>query len=1002
MSQLFRLAEGGLIDRNQALTFTFNGTRMSGYAGDTLASALLANGVRLVGRSFKYHRPRGIVCAGADEPNALVQLETGARTEPNMRATQIELYDGLVAASQNCWPSVGCDIGSINNLLSRLLPAGFYYKTFMWPPSQWLTYERAIRAAAGMGRAPHALDPDRYEHRHAHCDVLVAGGGPAGLAAALAAARQGARVIMADEGSAFGGNLLTEHAEIDRAPAHHWVSRTLAELSVLPDVTLLTRATVFGYFDHNALAITERIPRPSPHAPAQRLWKVRAAQVVLATGALERPLVFANNDRPGVMLASAARAYVNRHAVKPGTRAVIFTNNDSAYAAALDLKANGVEIAMIVDARSATSATPGHAAHLAAGAGIECCYRSAIKNVVGGKQVTAAEIAAIDDAGHTHGVTTHLDCDLICVSGGWSPAVHLHTQAKGKLNYDASLAAFVPGDAVQAARSAGSANGAMTLTACLAEGLAAGAAAAQAAGFGNGASFGNGTAPAPPITSTHQQTPLTPLWQVISGTRDKCFVDYQNDVTAADIALAAREGYTSVEHLKRYTTLGMGTDQGKLSNINGLAIHAQLLNASIPEIGTTTFRPPYTPVTFGAIAGQARGPHVAPTRYSAMHAWHVAAGATFIDAGLWRRAQLYARPGESAQDATNREALAVRHQVGLVDVSTLGKIDIKGPDAAELLEAVYINNWKNLAAGKVRYGVMLREDGMVLDDGATARIGEQHYLMTTTTANAVKVMAMLEFLLQVERRELNVYLTSVTEQWAAMALAGPDARRVLQAIAPEHDWSNTALPHLGYCAALIVGMPARVFRISFSGELSYEINVPADYGHTMWEQLMSAGKACGITPYGTEAMGVLRIEKGHVAGAELDGRTTPDDLGLGRLVSAQKDCIGKRALRRPALAASNRKQLVGLIPADGATPVPRGAMLVADANAPTPNPMLGHVTATCYGPTLGKPIALALLENGRALTGQTLYAASPLTGITVRVNVTNPVFFDPEGVRVRG
>ena len=997
MSQPFRLAHGGLIDRSQALTFTFNGTRMSGYAGDTLASALLANGVRLVGRSFKYHRPRGIVCAGADEPNALVQLETGARTEPNMRATQIDLYDGLVAASQNCWPSVGCDIGSINNLLSRLLPAGFYYKTFMWPPSQWLTYERAIRAAAGMGRAPDALDPDRYEHRHAHCDVLVAGGGPAGLAAALAAARQGARVIMADEGSAFGGSLLAERVDIDGAPALNWVSRTLAELSVLPDVTLLTRATVFGYFDHNALAIAERIPRPGPHAPAQRLWKVRAAQVVLATGALERPLVFANNDRPGVMLASAARAYVNRHAVKPGTRAVIFTNNDSAYAAALDLKANGVDIAMIVDARAAT---PAHAAQQAAGAGIECRYRSAIKNVYGSSQVSAADISAIDDAGHTHGIVARLDCDLIGVSGGWSPAVHLHTQAKGKLHYDERLAAFVPGDAVQAARSAGSANGAMTLAACLAEGLAAGAAAAQAAGFGNG------IAPLLPTTTAEQQTPLTPLWQVISGTRDKCFVDFQNDVTAADIALAAREGYTSVEHLKRYTTLGMGTDQGKLSNINGLAIQAQLLNASIPEAGTTTFRPPYTPVTFGAIAGQARGPHMAPTRYSAMHAWHVAAGATFIDAGLWRRAQLYARPGESAQDATNREALAVRHQVGLVDVSTLGKIDIKGPDAAELLETVYINNWKNLAVGKVRYGVMLREDGMVLDDGTTARIGEQHYLMTTTTANAIKVMAMLEFLLQVERRELNVYLTSVTEQWAAMALAGPDARRVLQAIAPEHDWSNAALPHLGYCAALIAGIPARVFRISFSGELSYEINVPADYGHAMWEQLMAAGKACGITPYGTEAMGVLRIEKGHVAGAELDGRTTPDDLGLGRLVSAQKDCIGKRALRRPALAAAGRRQLAGLIPADGTTPVPRGAMLVAYENthlpAPTCNPMLGHVTATCYSPTLGKPIALALLENGRALTGQTLYAASPLAGITVRVNVTNPVFFDPEGMRVRG
>ena len=989
-SQPFRLPAGGLIDRNRPLAFTFNGQRLTGYAGDTVASALLANGVRLIGRSFKYHRPRGIVCAGADEPNALVQLETGARTEPNMRATQIGLYDGLVAASQNCWPSAGFDIGGINNWLSRLLPAGFYYKTFMWPPSLWMTYESLIRKAAGMGRAPDAPDPDTYEHRYAHCDVLIAGGGPAGLAAALAAARAGARVIIADEDSAFGGSLLAEHADIDSAPALNWVKRTLAELNALPDVTLLGRSTVFGYFDHNALAVAEH---SAAHAPAQRLWKVRARQVVLATGALERPLVFANNDRPGVMLASAARTYANRYAVKPGSRAVIFTNNDTAYAAALDLKASGVEIAAIIDARAGTM---GRAPQQGVAAGIEPRYRSAIKNVHGTRRVGAVEVAAIDDDGNTHGATTTIACDLVCMSGGWSPAVHLHSQAKGVLRYDERLAAFVPGAAVQAARSAGGANGALTLAACLAEGFAAGAAAAHAAGYGNG------TPPPAPSASPDNQAPLKPLWQVRSGTRDKCFVDFQNDVTAADIALAAREGYTSVEHLKRYTTLGMGTDQGKLSNINGLAIQAQLLNARIPEVGTTTFRPPYTAVTFGAIAGPERGPHVAPLRLSALDAWHAEAGATFINAGLWRRPQFYARPGESDLDAVNREVNAVRNHVGLVDVSTLGKIDIKGRDAADLLERVYINRWKNLAVGKVRYGVMLREDGMVFDDGTTARLGSQHYVMTTTTANAIKVMSNLEYLAQVEWRELEVYLTSITEQWAAMALAGPDARRVLQAVAPEHDWSDTALPYMGYCTTTIAGISARVFRISFSGELAYEINVPADYGRAMWEQLIAAGKTFGITPYGTEAMGVLRIEKGHVAGMELDGRTTPDDLGLGQLVSAQKDCIGKRSLRRAALAASDRKQLVGLLPLDGATPIPRGAQLVMDANAPLPNPILGHVTANCYSPTLGQPIALALLQNGRALIGKSFHATSPLTGVSVPVTVTSSMFFDPQGVRVRG
>jgi len=630
MTQPFRLASGGLIDRSRLLSFTFNGRRLQGYEGDTLASALLANGIRVVGRSFKYHRPRGIVTAGADEPNALIQLGSGAHSEPNMRATQVELFDGLVASSQNCWPSVDLDLGSINDWLSPFFPAGFYYKTFMWPSSLWMTYERFIRGMAGMGRAANQPDPDKYEHRYAHCDVLVAGGGPTGLAAALAAARAGARVIIADEQHDFGGSLLSERADIDGEPALNWVTRLVAEMQTNDNITLLKHSTVFGYFDHNALAIAERVRRASLHSVKQCLWKVRAKQVVLAGGALERPLVFANNDRPGVMLASAARAYANRYAVKPGSRAVIFTNNDSAYSAALDLRHSGVQVQAVVDVRAGTM---GQIAREAAQAGIECRMSSAIARVRGGSCVGAVDIAAIDADGNASRTSETIKCDLVCMSGGWSPAVHLHSQSKGTLEYDERLAAFIPAQNAQACRSAGGANGAMALSACIEQGLSAGAAAAQACGHGDG------KVPPMPVVAQDHQAPLKPVWHVRTGMREKCFVDFQNDVTAADVTLAVREGYTSVEHLKRYTTLGMGTDQGKLSNINGLAILSELVHAHIPDVGTTTFRPPYTPVTFGTLAGEVRGAAVAPLRLSAMDEWHAGAGARFINAGLWRRPQ---------------------------------------------------------------------------------------------------------------------------------------------------------------------------------------------------------------------------------------------------------------------------------------------------------------------------------------------------------------------------
>ena len=994
-TQPFRLASGGLIERDKPLRFTFNGTRYQGYAGDTLAAALLANGVHLVGRSFKYHRARGIVGSGAEEPNALVQLGSGARTEPNLRATQIELHDGLAAHSQNCWPSVAFDIGSLNNLASRLLPAGFYYKTFMWPPSWWPDYERCIRAAAGMGRSPLAPDPDHYAHHHVHCDVLVAGAGAAGLAAALAAARSGARVILADENFAFGGSLLAERVDIDEKPAGEWIRATMAELEQCPAVTLLARSTVFGYFDHNLLGIAQHVARQAPqalHLPRQRLWKVRAKQVVLATGAIERPLVFADNDLPGIMLASAARTYVNRYAVRAGTTAVVFTNNDGAYSAALDLHHAGIKVT-VVDARETGIST---LAKRTRERGIEIIHGHVVTRAHGARRVGAAAIARWR-AGSAGAVTRTIACDLLCYSGGYSPVVHLHTQAHGKLRYDETIAAFLPDTAVQAVRSAGAANGAFTLDACLTEGYGAGTAAAQAAGLSVSTAR-----PSHKIIEENQSVTM-PLWDIAStATRyAKRFVDFQNDVTSADIALAAREGYGAIEHLKRYTTLGMGTDQGKLSNINGIAILSGILNAQIPATGMTTFRPPYTAVTFGTIAGTEIGADFDPLRLTPLHAWHEQAGAHFINAALWKRAQMYPRAEESALDCVNREARAVRHGAGIVDVSTLGKIELQGRDAAEFLDRVYANAWKNLPVGKARYGIMLREDGMVFDDGTTTRLADWHYLMTTTTGNATRVMSHLEYWLQVQWPELDVQLTSVTEQWAGIALAGPAARTILAALA-DADVSDAALPYMGYREARVAGIPARIFRISFSGELAYEINVPSDYAVAVWEALLASGKAHAITPYGTEAMAVLRIEKGHLAAMELDGRTTPDDLGLARMVSAHKDSLGKRSLRRPALAHAGRKQLVGLLPVDGKTAIPRGAQLVADPNRAPPNPILGHVTSNCFSPALNKPIALALLAAGRSRHGEILHATAPLTGTCVKVQITSPVFYDPDGARLRG
>ena len=998
MTQPFRNAAGGRIDRTKPLTFTYDGKTYQGFEGDSLASALLANGVRLVGRSFKYHRPRGIVSVGIEEPNALVQLGTGARTEPNMQATRIELFDGLTAASQNCWPSVNFDVSAINNVFQKLIPSGFYYKTFMWPAKLWMTYERVIRNAAGMGRSPVEPDPDSYAHRYQHCDVLIAGGGPTGLAAALAAARSGARVIIADDGPAFGGMALGRSDEIGGQPATDWVSATVAELDGLPNVTLLTRTTVSGYYDHNMLVLNERVadhlPAPAQHQPRQRLWQVRAKEVVLATGSLERPLVFADNDRPGIMLASAVQAYANRYGVRTGDRAVVFTNNGSAYGAARDMARAGIQVQAIVDARETV---PDAESAIAKEAGIGILAGHAVVAAHGAKAVHGVSVAPLNAEGEITGDVHEIVCDLVAVSGGWTPSVHLFSQSRGKLRYDEDLTAFVPNQSFQRERSAGAAKGSFALADCLAEGFQAGAEAATKAGF-------TATAPATPACAEEPALRPKPLWAApfAHGHHGKRFVDLQNDVTAEDVALAHRENYISVEHLKRYTTLGMGTDQGRTSNVNGLALMAAHRGVEIPAVGTTTFRQPFSPITLGAVAGTDAHAHIAPTRRTPMHAWHTGRAAGFAPAGYWLRAEYYPRDGEAMWPAIWREAKHVREKVGIVDVSTLGKIDLQGRDAAEFLNRVYINGFAKLPVGKCRYGVMLREDGLAFDDGTVTRLAEHRYLITTTTGNAGPVMNHLEYLSQVQWPELDVKMISVTDDWAGIAVAGPDSRKLLQRVCSGVDISNEAAPFMAYREGLIAGAPMRLFRISFSGELAYEINVPADFGQDVWQALLEAGQDLDVIPYGTEAMGILRIEKGHVVGGELNGRATADDLGFGRMMSGAKPFVGQVMAGREAFAEPNRRQLVGLVPVDKRTSVPRGAQIVADPAAAMPMPSEGEVTSRCTSPNLGHPIALALVENGRNRIGERLYAHSPLTRETVEVTLAHPIFIDPEGERLHG
>jgi len=996
--QPFRNGHGGAIDRSRPLRFTFDGRAYAGCYGDTLASALLANGVRLVGRSFKYHRPRGISGFGTEEASALIQLRRGARTEPNIPATRIELYDGLIAESQNRWPSLSFDLGAINAYFHALLPSGFYYKTFMWPANLWPVYEHVIRKIAGMGRSPVDADPDFYAHRYAHCDVLICGGGATGLSAALAAGRSGARVILADENAALGGQTRGLHDPIGGRPADAWVADTVSELHAMENVRILTRTTAAAYYDHNLLVLDERVadhkPAPENDEPRHRLWHVRAKEVVLATGSLERPMVFADNDHPGIMLTSAARAYANIHGVRCGQRCVVFTNNSSAYAAAADLKTAGMEIQAIVDLRPQPLAGD---LEIAGNANIGVLAGHAVVAAHGGKAVDAVTVMSLnEDASAAIGEPREIQCDLVCVSGGWTPSVHLFSQSRGKLRYDEQLSAFLPDASFQRERSAGAAKGNLGLADCLREGGEAGAEAARAAGFA-------ATAPDVPTCVDEAKVKPRALWAVPlpAHLHGKRFVDLQNDVTAEDVGLAYREGYRSVEHLKRYTTLGMGTDQGRTSNVNGLAIMAGHRGEAIPAVGTTTFRQPFTPIPMGAVAGANADDHIAPTRTSPLYHWHKEHGASFAPAGQWLRPEGYPKPGETLDQATQREARQVRENAGIVDVSTLGKIDLQGRDALEFLNRVYINGFSNLAVGKCRYGVMLRDDGIVDDDGTVTRLAENRYLITTTTLHAGPVMSRLEYLAQVDWPELDVHLLSVTDDWAGIALAGPRSRDVLTKLT-QADVSDTTLPFMGYLEMTVAEVPVRLFRISFSGELAYEINMAPAHMLHVWEALLDAGEDTGIITYGGEAMNVLRIEKGHVVGGELNGRTTADGLGFGKMMSAKKPFIGQVLARREGLTHDDARQLVGLVPADGRSRIPRGAQLVAGTAAPPPVTMLGEVTSQCVSPNLGHPIALALVNGGRRRHGETLQAHSPLTGETVSVTITHPIFIDPQGERLRG
>lgn len=974
-----RFSDGGLVDRSRRIGFSFDGKRFEGFSGDTLASALLANGVSLMGRSFKYHRPRGLLSGGASEPNALVTIGDGATREPNLRASMVTLRDGLVAESQNRWPSLGFDVGAVNSALSPFLGAGFYYKTFMWPAALWeKLYEPVIRQAAGLGRANHAPDSQEYEKRWAHCDVLVIGSGPAGLMAALTAARAGARVVLCDEAAAFGGRLLKDRVEIGDADGPGFAAAVIAELESSPNVRLLANTTVFGTYDSGVYGAVERRDG-AESGPAQRVWRIVAKRCVLAAGAEERPLVFGGNDRPGVMTASLLRGLANAQAVRPGDHVAVFATGPSGHETARDLLARGLEVTL-VDSRNEVPA-----AELAASEGARLLAGHVVADALGGKAVSGIE--AVNRAS---GERLRIRVDALAMAGGWNPVVHLACHRGDRPVWNAEAGMFLPPKERDGLMVAGSAAGILDLAGCLASGAVQGARAATDLGFKPGKVDAVAVREA-----CGGSTGFQTLWHVAEA-RGKAFVDFQNDVTVADLGLAVREGYGHVELAKRYTTTGMATDQGKLSNVNAIGILAENRGVSPDQVGTTTFRPFYTPVSIGALAGEHRGAHYRPVRRSPLNGWAEKHGAVFIEAGAWMRASHFLQGDETGwKEACDRETLAVRAGVGISDASTLGKIDLSGKDAARFLDLIYTGKMSTLAVGKARYGLMLREDGLLMDDGTVSRLGESHYLITTTTAAAGEAMAHMEFCAQALWPELDVRLASVTDQWAQITVAGPRSRDVLKRVV-DADVSEAAMPFLAVREVkLHSGLAARLFRISFSGELAFELAVPARHGEAVADAIIEAGQPFGIVPYGLEALNVLRIEKGFITHAEIDGRTTPGDLGLGKMVSGTKDdFIGRVMLGREGLQRADREQLVGLVPLNPVQRVLAGGHLLEPGAVPSMASDQGHVTSACWSPHLKSTIALAMLKRGRERHGEVLTVWDPLRGIETEVRVCSPVFLD--------